>query len=134
MNPIRAWNRFWFAPISARPLGAYRIVFGILVLVHLLLISVDLDYWYTDAGVLRGTEARELAGPLRFSPLQWYQDPATVHAGVRGDGRRRGGLRARLANPDHERPALPRPALALPQERRHQLRPRRADDGHDASS
>src|SRR3954447_14041098 len=79
MNPIRAWNRFWFAPISARPLGAYRIVFGVLVLVHLLLISVDLEYWYTDAGVLRGAEAQELAGPLRFSPLQWYQDPATVH-------------------------------------------------------
>jgi hypothetical protein len=80
MNPIRAWNRFWFAPVSARMLGVYRVVFGVLVLLNLLLISVDLDYWYTDAGLLRGTEARELAGPLRFSPLQFYQDPTTVHA------------------------------------------------------
>ena len=30
MNPIRAWNRFWFAPVSARPLGAFRVVFGLL--------------------------------------------------------------------------------------------------------
>jgi hypothetical protein len=80
MNPIRAWNRFWFAPISARMLGVYRVVFGMMVLTNLLLISIDLDYWYTDAGVFRGTEARELAGPLRFSPLQYYQDPTTVHA------------------------------------------------------
>jgi hypothetical protein len=80
MNPIRAWNRFWFAPVSARMLGVYRIAFGVLVLINLLLVSVDLDYWYTDAGLLRGTEARELAGPLRFSPLQFYQDTTTVHA------------------------------------------------------
>jgi hypothetical protein len=66
--------------VSARMLGAYRIAFGLLVLTDLMLISVDLDYWYTDAGVLRGTEARDLAGPLRFSPLQFYQDPTTVHA------------------------------------------------------
>lgn len=79
MNPIRAWNRFWFAPISARMLGVYRIVFGLLVLAHLLLIRVDLDYWYTDAGVLQGAEAGELAGPLRFSPLQQFQTPGTVH-------------------------------------------------------
>ena len=83
MNPIRAWNRFWFGPISARPLGLYRIVFGVLVLVHLLLISVDLDYWYTDAGLLRGNEARLAAGPLRFSPLQWFQDPVSVRLRLR---------------------------------------------------
>jgi MFS family permease len=32
MNPIRAWNAFWFGPISARPLGAFRIVFGLIAL------------------------------------------------------------------------------------------------------
>ena len=32
MSPIRAWNQFWFRPVSARPLGAMRILFGLIVL------------------------------------------------------------------------------------------------------
>jgi hypothetical protein len=78
MNPIRAWNRFWFTPISARPLGLYRILFGLMVLAHLAFLTVDLDFWYTDAGLLQGDEARLVAGPLRLSPLQWIQDPVSV--------------------------------------------------------
>jgi hypothetical protein len=78
MNPIRAWNRFFFGPISARPLGAFRIAIGLIALANLALLSADLDYWFTDAGLLQGTEAREAAGPLRFSLLHWVQDPWSV--------------------------------------------------------
>ncbi|WP_165251008.1 HTTM domain-containing protein [Paludisphaera soli] len=78
MNPLRAWNRFWFAPISARPLGVHRILFGLFVLAHLGLISVELDFWYSDAGLLRGDEAALTAGPLRPTPLSYFQDPASV--------------------------------------------------------
>jgi hypothetical protein len=42
------------------------------------LISVDLDYWYTSVGLLQGEEARLAALPLRFSLLQWVQDPIWV--------------------------------------------------------
>jgi hypothetical protein len=80
MNIVRVWNRFFFGPISARPLGAFRIVFSLLVLANLAILSVDMDYWLTDQGVLKGNEAKELAGPLRWSLLQTYQDPQTVHA------------------------------------------------------
>ena len=78
MNPIRAWNRFWFGPISARPLGAFRIAFGLIVLLHLALLGLELDYWLTDAGLLRGLEASHAAGPLRYSILQTYQDSTSV--------------------------------------------------------
>src|SRR4051812_29213927 len=78
MNPVRAWNAFWFGPISARPLGAFRIAFGLLVLANLAVAAVDLDYWYTGAGLLQGAEAREVAGPLRPSVLQWGPDPVSV--------------------------------------------------------
>ena len=71
MNPIRSWNRFFFGPISARPLGAFRIVFGVLMLIYLGVMTVEFDLWYTGAGLLQGTESREAAGPLRFSPLQY---------------------------------------------------------------
>lgn len=79
---IRAWNVFWFRPVSARPLGAFRVVIGVLALCHLGFLGVDLDHWLTDAGLLVGDEAREMAGPFRPSPLQWVQDPTTVRAAV----------------------------------------------------
>jgi hypothetical protein len=82
LNPLKAWNTFWFRPISARPLGAFRILLGLLTLAQLTIISFDVDHWMTDAGVLHGDEARLVAGPLRPSPLQWVQDPASVHAFV----------------------------------------------------
>ena len=78
MSPLRAWNRFWFGPISARPLGAFRIVFGLLGLANLAFLAFDLDYWFTDHGMLTGTEAIAIAGPLRPSPLQWVHDPTSV--------------------------------------------------------
>jgi len=79
MNPLKAWNQFLFGPISARPLGAFRIVFGLIILGYLALMTVEFDYWYTGAGLLQGTEAREAAGPLRFSPLQFVNDPTIAH-------------------------------------------------------
>lgn len=84
MNPIRAWNVFWFGPVSARPLAAFRIVFGLVALANLGLLTVDLDHWLTGDGLLRGTEALELAGPLRPSPLQYLQDGTTVRAWLAG--------------------------------------------------
>lgn len=78
MNPIRAWKAFWFGLISARPLATFRIVFGLVGLLNLALLSVELDHWFTDTGLLMGTEAREAAGPLRFSLLNYIQDPVSV--------------------------------------------------------
>jgi hypothetical protein len=78
VNPLRAWDRFWFAPTSARPLGAFRIAIGLIALTNVLLLLTNPDPWLTDAGLLRGHEARILAGPLRPSPLHWVQDPTSV--------------------------------------------------------
>lgn len=78
MNPLHAWNRFWFAPVSARPLGVYRILFGLFVLAHLALITPDLDFWYSDRGLLVGDEAVATAGPYRPSVLNHFQDPISV--------------------------------------------------------
>ena len=83
MNPIKAWNRFLFGPISARPLGLYRIAFGVLMMIYLAVMTLEFDYWYTDNGLLQGTESREAAAvmrraqPLRFSPLHYVHDPVT---------------------------------------------------------
>jgi vitamin K-dependent gamma-carboxylase-like protein len=78
VNPLRAWNAFWFGPIWARPLGLFRVAFGLIVLLNLALLSVELDYWFTDAGLLKGTESLEAAGYLRPSLLHYVRDPASV--------------------------------------------------------
>ncbi len=75
MNPLRAWNVFWFRPVSARPLAAFRIAFGLAVLVHVAFLIPQADYWLSDAGLLVGSEARELAGPIRLSPMLYWQSP-----------------------------------------------------------
>jgi hypothetical protein len=80
MNPFRELNRFLFGPVSAKPLGVFRIVFGVMVLQYLLLMSVEFDHWYTGAGLLQGAESRETAAPLRFSPLQYVDNPQIAHA------------------------------------------------------
>ncbi len=72
---FRPWNRFWFAPISARPLGAFRVVFGLLAIINLLFMTVDFDYWLTSRGILQGQEALQIAGPLRPSILTYFPDP-----------------------------------------------------------
>ena len=78
INPIRAWNRFFFGLVSAKPLGAIRILYGLIALANLGFCAVDLDYWYTDTGLLRGDEAWVMAGPTQPSLLHFYQDPTTV--------------------------------------------------------
>ncbi len=80
MNPIRAWNRLFFAPVSARPLGVFRIVYGVLMLMYLGLMIPEFDFFYTGAGLLRGAESREAAGPLRISALQFTDSPTASYA------------------------------------------------------
>ncbi|WP_435009633.1 HTTM domain-containing protein [Tundrisphaera lichenicola] len=78
IHPIRAWNAFFFTPTSARPLGALRIAFGLVALANLAFCTVDIDYWHSEIGLLRGDESRVVAGPLQPSPLQYFQDPTSV--------------------------------------------------------
>lgn len=75
---MRAWDRFWFGPVSARPLGAFRVLFGLACLQNLMLLAGSHETWLSDAGYLQGPEAAELAGPLRPSPLIWFQSPAAA--------------------------------------------------------
>lgn len=80
LHPLRAWNRFWFAPVSARPLGAFRIAFGLIALAHVALLWPDAHLWLSNEGYLQGSEAAELAGALRWSPLQVWHSPPVIDA------------------------------------------------------
>jgi hypothetical protein len=52
------------------------------MLLNLALLATDLDFWLSDAGLLRGGEAREMAGPLRPSLFFWVRSPIAVRAAM----------------------------------------------------
>ena len=76
IHPIRAWNAFFFTPTSARPMGAIRIGFGLLAMANLAVSAVDLTYWYTDAGLLRG-ELEATAALVFAETLPGGVEPST---------------------------------------------------------
>ena len=78
IHPIRAWNRFFFGLVSAKPLGLIRILYGLVALANLGFCSFELDYWYTDSGLLRGDESWVIAGPFQPSPLHFLQDATSA--------------------------------------------------------
>src|SRR5262249_22496038 len=42
---------------------------------YLATMTVEFDHWYTNLGLLQGTEAREVSAPMRFSFLQYVDNP-----------------------------------------------------------
>ncbi len=52
LTPQRAWNRWWYGPISPAPLGLFRVVFGCLVLTYGLLLLPDRALWFGERGAL----------------------------------------------------------------------------------
>ena len=62
----REWNRFWFAPVSAVPLGLFRLVFGFWTLVYGLMFFPERFLWFSEKGVLSAKAALEynsMSGP-----------------------------------------------------------------------
>ena len=58
MKPLRRdWNHFWFDPISPVPLGLFRMVFGVCVLVYGGLLYPERFIWFSNQGVLRAEDA-----------------------------------------------------------------------------
>ncbi|MEO7902881.1 MAG: DCC1-like thiol-disulfide oxidoreductase family protein [Capsulimonas sp.] len=58
MNHIfRDWRRFWFRPTPSGPLGLFRIVMGLLVLVNACILFPERGVWFSEHGVLTSNEA-----------------------------------------------------------------------------
>lgn len=52
------WEGFVFAPRDPRLASVLRIAFGVLVLVNVICLGIDLDFWFSDAGVTPVAVAR----------------------------------------------------------------------------
>lgn len=84
-----AWNRFWFTPTDALPLGVLRIGTGLLGLYYLGSHTADLVRWFGPHGLLPVETVREVASGMgrqtiwRLSYLNYTDVPAllwTLHA------------------------------------------------------
>ena len=88
--PLRAWNRFWFAPTSARPLGALRVLFGLIVLLNLALLAQPTSTPGSPTPAACEAPSPESSPepswserfnvPMRWSPLQTYRGPVAVRS------------------------------------------------------
>ena len=59
---LRSWDRFLFRPVSPVPIAAYRILFGVLVLLNGVFILPDVTTFFADDGVLPLADALRYAG------------------------------------------------------------------------
>lgn len=67
---IRGWNTFFFAPQSPTPIALYRVFYGALNVVNLLMLRRDWLTWYGTHGFVT-LATIDRVRPLRISPAIW---------------------------------------------------------------
>lgn len=75
---IGAWDRFLFEPRTARVLGLYRIVFGLVVLYSFALLAQDATAFYSDEGLVSVASNDELLKLRGRTVLRWLSSPGEV--------------------------------------------------------
>ena len=65
------WNRFFYEPRDARPLGVFRIAYALLLLVNAAVLWPDLYVFLGAAGFIPPGLQHVAEGVPRFSPLEW---------------------------------------------------------------
>jgi hypothetical protein len=78
----QAWDRFFFRPDTARVLGLYRIVFGLIVLYSFALLAKDVTMFFSDAGLLTSTASAQVFGPNYLTLFDWIRGPGGVRAAL----------------------------------------------------
>ena len=77
---IAAWDRFWFAPVSARGLAVMRISLGVLLVVGHLQLWPDLDLLFGADGPVPAWAVQQKLPWPRWSPLYWIDTPLGLRA------------------------------------------------------
>jgi hypothetical protein len=78
----QAWDRFFFKPDTARVLGLYRIIFGLIVLYSFALTAKDVTMFFSDDGLLTSKASAEAFGPNYLTLLDWIRGPWGVRAAL----------------------------------------------------
>jgi hypothetical protein len=83
--PETAWDRFWFTPISSRPLAWVRIATGLLLILYLASWWSESVAWFGTDGYLSIANSRQIsfeqnASPYAYSPLMQFDSPSALRA------------------------------------------------------
>lgn len=77
-----AWDRFFFRPDTARMLGLYRIVFGLIVLYSFALLAKDVSMFFSDDGLLTSASSSLLFKSNYLTLLDGLRTPWGVRAAL----------------------------------------------------
>ena len=64
---VKAWNHFFFAPVSPLPIAVFRILFALLVIADLVLLSPDWLAWFGQDGWVSMATVRKLEPGVRIN-------------------------------------------------------------------
>jgi len=64
---VKAWNQFFFAPVSPLPIAVFRILFALLVIADLVLLSPDWLAWFGQDGWVSMATVRKLEPGVRIN-------------------------------------------------------------------
>lgn len=78
----QAWDRFFFKPDTARVLGLYRIVFGLIVLYCFALLAKHVTMFFSDEGLLTSAASAQVLEPSVFALFRWFHRPWEVRAAL----------------------------------------------------
>ena len=67
----RLWDRFWFAPVDARPLAAFRILLGLFLAGYFLAFAPHVDVLFSDRGVYLPVLIPDVAPPAAVAWALW---------------------------------------------------------------
>jgi hypothetical protein len=84
LDARRALVVFFAAPTDGSAAAAFRVAFGLLSLVTTLGVAMNLDRWFSDAGVMPSRTGRLAWTLFRFAPAEAW--PGALHVALLGAG------------------------------------------------
>jgi hypothetical protein len=71
-DAVKAWDRFFFSPVSPLPLGVFRFFFGANLLAMNLFRIPDWRFYFTDVGFVKAHEAQEILPEFYRPMITWF--------------------------------------------------------------
>lgn len=74
---FKLWDQFWFSECSPLAVALYRIFFGIIQTIFVLLLTEEMSVWFGEKGILGNQTVSNFNGSVRLNVLNF--DPANPH-------------------------------------------------------
>lgn len=79
---LKAWDKFFFDPVSTLPLGLFRFLFGLNALIMYSIRIKDWRFYFTDEGFVQAKDAATTLPEFFQSPLAWVPQNEALTLGL----------------------------------------------------